>query len=149
MDTTDGETPGDYTCEVQFRAPRTSVFHALTTLDGLAGWWTSLVSGNPNTGGEVELAFAGLEEKIVMRVDDATSPSSVTWTCLLHTGHPEWRGTKIAFELTQDDDEHGLLAFRHVGLNPHLDCYETCASGWERFLASLVSYAQQGEGSPF
>jgi uncharacterized protein YndB with AHSA1/START domain len=149
QDTMNGAAPGDYTRDLQFRASRTSIFEALTTLDGLAGWWTPLLSGNPNTGGEVEFAFAGLAEKIVMRVDDATSPARVTWTCLLHTGHPEWQGTKIIFELTQVDDEHGVLAFRHVGLNPRLHCYDTCERGWERFLASLVSYAQHGEGSPF
>jgi uncharacterized protein YndB with AHSA1/START domain len=143
------DASGDYARDVRFRASSTSVFEALTTLDGLAGWWTPLVSGNANAGGEVELAFAGFDEKIVMRVDDATSPSRVTWTCLLHTGHPEWQGTRIVFELTEEDDDDGLLAFRHVGLNPHLDCYETCESGWEHFLASLVSYAQDGEGSPF
>jgi len=148
-DTMNGAAPGDYTRDLEFGASRTILFESITTLDGLAGWWTSLVSGNPNTGGELEFAFAGLEEKIVMRVDEATSPARVTWTCLLHTGHPEWQGTRIVFELTEVDDQHGVLAFRHVGLNPRLRCYDTCESGWERFLASLVSYAQHGEGSPF
>ncbi len=125
------------------------MFDALTTLEGLAGWWTPLVSGTPAAGGEVKFAFAGLDEKIVMRIDDATSPSQVTWTCLTHAGHPEWRGTTIVFELAQDDRSRGVLKFRHVGLNRTLNCYETCETGWDHFLASLLSYVERGAGRPF
>jgi uncharacterized protein YndB with AHSA1/START domain len=139
----------DYTREAPFAVAREAVYAALTTLGGLAGWWTPLVGGTPTAGREVEFAFAGLDQKIVMRVDNATPPSNVTWTCLTHTGHPEWQGTTIFFELAQDDDGSGLLKFRHAGLNPTLDCYETCEIGWEHFLASLLSYAEHGRGSPF
>jgi uncharacterized protein YndB with AHSA1/START domain len=140
---------GDYALEARFAVARERVFDALTTLEGLAGWWTSLVSGTPTAGGEVEFAFAGLDEKIVMRVDDAQPPSKVIWTCLAHTGHPEWQGTTIVFELAQDEADAGLLRFRHVGLTPVLSCYETCESGWDHFLESLLRYAQYGDGSPF
>lgn len=139
----------DFTLEVRFAGARERVFDALTTLDGLAGWWTSLVSGTPTAGGEVELRFAGLDEKIVMQVDHAQPPSKIIWTCLTHTGHPEWQGTTIAFELVQYEHEAGLLRFRHVGLTPVLSCYETCESGWDHFLASLLSYAESGKGRPF
>jgi uncharacterized protein YndB with AHSA1/START domain len=140
---------GDYALEARFAVARERVFDALTTLEGLAGWWTSLVSGTPTAGGEVEFAFAGLDEKIVMRVDDAQPPSKVIWTCLAHTGHPEWQGTTIVFELAQDEADAGLLRFRHIGLTRVLSCYETCESGWDHFLESLLRYAQYGDGSPF
>lgn len=147
----DLNTPGgsDYTREVPFAVAPERLFDALTTLEGLACWWTPLVSGIPTAGGEVEFAFAGLDEKIVMRVDDATPPSNVTWTCLTHTGHPEWQGTTVVFELEAPDDDAGLLKFRHLGLTPTLDCYETCETGWDHFLASLLNYAERGEGTPF
>lgn len=141
---------GDYKREISFASDsRERVFDALTGLEGLAGWWTPLVSGAPAAGGQLEFGFAGLEEKIVMRVDEATRPSKVTWTCLTHTGHPEWEGTVITFELTTDGDARALLKFRHEGLRPGLSCYQTCEAGWEHFLASLLNYAQHGNGSPF
>jgi hypothetical protein len=107
------------------------------------------VSGNPSAGGQLEFGFSGLDEQIVMRVEDATHPSKVIWTCVTHTGHPEWEGTTIVFELNQDRDSPGTLNFRHIGLSPILDCYQTCESGWEHFLASLLDYAQYGKGKPF
>ena len=138
----------DYTLEKRVGCSRERVFDALTTLDGLAGWWTPLVSGTPWAGGEITFGFSGLEEKIVMRVEQTTPPSTVVWTCLVHTGHPEWHDTRIIFELAHDEAA-SQLSFRHIGLTPSLGCYETCESGWDHFLASLLRYSQDGTGSPF
>ena len=139
----------DYARDVAFGAPVARVFDALTTLDGLAGWWTPVVSGTPTSGGEIRFGFAGLDEVIVMRVEQATHPSTVIWCCVTHTGHPEWADTRIVFELEPGDGSSGALRFRHIGLVPRLSCYETCETGWERFLASLVEYAEDGTGAPF
>ena len=144
-----GTSDLDYARDIPFDASIEHVFNALTKLDGLAGWWTPIVSGNSTTGGEIRFGFAGLDEQIVMRVDEATHPSTVIWRCLTHTGHPEWEGTQIVFQLQTDGDGAGPLRFRHIGLIPLLSCYETCESGWEHFLASLVDYAQHGTGNPF
>jgi uncharacterized protein YndB with AHSA1/START domain/ketosteroid isomerase-like protein len=139
----------DYTRELRFDAPAERVFDALTTLDGLAGWWTAIASGTPTAGRTINLGFDGLDEEITMHVEQATRPSTVVWSCLLHTAHPEWEGTTIVFELIQDGLTSGLLKFRHIGLIPTLTCYETCESGWDHFLSSLLGYAEEGEGSPF
>jgi hypothetical protein len=34
-------------------------------------------------------------------------------------------------------------------LIPRLSCYETCETGWEHFLASLLEYTEHGERNPF
>jgi uncharacterized protein YndB with AHSA1/START domain len=136
----------DYTRDVAFDVPADRIFDALTTLEGLAGWWTPIVSGTPTPGGEIRFGFTGLDEEIVMHVHQATRPSTVIWRCVMHTGHPEWGDTRIVFEL-----EPGRLRFRHIGLIPRLTCYGTCEAGWERFLPSLVEYAEHGivGGNPF
>jgi uncharacterized protein YndB with AHSA1/START domain len=139
----------DYARDIAFDAPAERVFDALTTLEGLAGWWTPTVGGNPTSSGEIRFAFAGLDEEIVMRVEEATRPSTVIWHCVKHTGHPEWAGTRIVFELEPGEGAPGMLRFRHIGLVPALSCYETCETGWDRFLTSLVDYAERDTGSPF
>jgi hypothetical protein len=40
-----------------------------------------------------------------MQVEEATRPSAVIWTCLSHTGHPQWLRTTIVFELAQAEDD--------------------------------------------
>jgi uncharacterized protein YndB with AHSA1/START domain len=142
------EEPG-FAARVTMHAPPPLVFAALTSLEGLAGWWASLATGSASSGGRFELGFTGLEESITMRVDRAVAPSDVAWTCVRHTGLPDWDGTRIVFALEGEGTASTTLAFRHLGLIPDLGCYEHCRAGWQHFLSSLRSYAEQGRGTPF
>lgn len=49
------------------RAPRERVYRALTTNDGIAGWWTSRVAGVHQPGGVVRMEFAGAGHVIECR----------------------------------------------------------------------------------
>jgi hypothetical protein len=142
--------PADgYANQLHVAAPLGRLFDALTSLDGLVGWWASAATGSGSSGMTFELSFAGLDETITMHVDIAEAPSIVQWTCLTHTGLPDWEGTTIIFELGENPDGSTQLAFRHVGLVPNLDCYEQCRAGWDHFLPSFRSYVEQGKGTPF
>jgi uncharacterized protein YndB with AHSA1/START domain len=140
---------GDYACHVSFNAPRAQVFDAVATIKGLRGWWTPITGGSPATGGQLRFEFKGLDECIIMRVDRARRPDSVHWTCVMHTGLTEWRGTKVTFDLAGRTAKTCELRFRHVGLKPKLSCYDNCRQGWEHFLASLIAYVERGQGMPF
>lgn len=128
-------------------APRSRVFDALTTLDGLRGWWTPIVSGDP-LGGELRFGFEGLDEVIVMRVDEASRPRRVRWTCLEHSSLPEWADTVIEMDLV-DNEKTTDLELRHRGLTPVLACYDHCEAGWDHFLESIASYVEKGKGMPY
>lgn len=141
--------PRHYRKRVTLRVPRERVFHALTTLDGLRGWWTARVSGAAGAGGEVRFNFAGLDEYIVMRVDAAQAPSRVRWSCVVHTGLNEWNGTQLNFNLSARTPTRCTLDFEHVGLTPKLVCYADCKLGWDHFLASLAAYVEHGQGMPY
>jgi uncharacterized protein YndB with AHSA1/START domain len=45
------------------RAPRETVFRAISSLDGLRSWWTPLVSGSAEVGGDIRFAFDGMDEQ--------------------------------------------------------------------------------------
>jgi uncharacterized protein YndB with AHSA1/START domain len=138
-----------YTDGVEIAATAARVFDALTTRDGISGWWTSFVTGSPIAGETIELAFAGIDERIVMRVG-ATEPfSSVVWSCIEHTGHPEWVGTTVVFEIEATNNGSTELRLHHIGLVPDLDCFEQCEAGWRHFLRSIKGYVERGEGMPF
>jgi uncharacterized protein YndB with AHSA1/START domain len=138
-----------YARRVSFSAAREKVFEAIATVEGLRGWWTPLVGGSTAPGREIRFNFEGLDEHIIMRVDEATRPACVRWTCLKHTGLDDWAGTALTFDLASRGSDGSELGFQHVGLSPHLECYATCEQGWEHFLASLVSYIDRGVGAPF
>jgi uncharacterized protein YndB with AHSA1/START domain len=123
------------------------VFGALTTLDGLAGWWTPAVTGTPTTGGDVTFGFD--TQRIVMRVDRADAPTGVVWTCTVHDKFPDWEGTTVHFGLEPVGDAMTALRFRHVGLVPVLDCHGQCSRGWDHYLDSLAAYSAEGRGRPW
>lgn len=144
--TQDIDTRADgYAQEVTFRASPDCVFEAVGTLGGLRGWWTPIVVGSSQAGGQLHFGFDGLDEEIVMRLDQVTCPSRIEWTCLEHSGDQAWEGTTVSFEVREGSDGHGsVLAFRHSGLPGR-----QVQAGWGRFLASLQRLADTGEGAPF
>ena len=139
---------GNYRASIVVAALPDRVFDSLTTVAGLAGWWTSEVSGSPALGRELRFAFG--EEAVVMRVDRADRPTAVTWTCLRHTRFPEWQGTEIAFDVRPQGDGRTRLSIELVGLVPDLgDCYDHCSRGWDHFLGSIAGLAGGEGGSPW
>jgi uncharacterized protein YndB with AHSA1/START domain len=144
-----GSDGPDYRASVEIAVPPDRVFQSLTTLEGIAGWWTSRVAGSAHKSGKIELDFAGLDERIIMHVDAAIPNSSVLWTCTKHTGHPEWEETRIAFAITGHDSTGSTLTVHHKGLVPQLRCYDQCEAGWNHFLHSIRLYLEQGKGRSF
>jgi len=143
------ETDGldeDYQAELTLSATPEAVFDALTTIDGLAGWWTP-VTGDGLAGGELTFTF-GPTAYAVMRVDAAEPGVRVRWTnraCHL----ADWVGTTIHFDLTETAAGGTELRFRHAGLTPSLECYTDCKSGWDHFIPSLRAYLETGTGNPW
>jgi uncharacterized protein YndB with AHSA1/START domain len=135
----------DYHADVTVSAPRAAVFAAVSTVAGLSGWWTTAASGSPEPGGELRFAFR--DGAAVMRVEDRT-PDLERWTCLGHSGQPEWAGTTVTFRLTELDPAVTRLQFTHAGLRPQLDCYGECSAGWTYLMGSLAAYAETGTGHP-
>jgi uncharacterized protein YndB with AHSA1/START domain len=134
---------------ITINAPVADLFDAIATRDGIAAWWTPLISGTVGLRREFQLGFEGLDEIIRIRVDEARKPQIVRWTVLEHSGLPEWNGTSIAFALANSGARKTTLHFQHNGLRPQLACYDDCRAGWDHFLDSLASVAAGNPGSPF
>jgi uncharacterized protein YndB with AHSA1/START domain len=133
----------DYSKTLRIDAPAQRVFDAIATLEGIRGWWTPIAAGSTEPGGEIHLGFAGMDEHINMGVIESESPRLVRWTCLRHTGAPEWNASTIRFELAEGEAD-SELRFRHDDAPA-----EMVSPGWERFLGSLKELAETGTGVPF
>lgn len=137
--------PADgYAKRLVIGAARERVFDAIATVDGPRHWWTTKVAGSAAVGAELRFGFAGLDERMIMRVTVSQRPAAVEWSCVEHTRDGEWTGTLLQFALTARGPRECELEFRHTGLPAEL-----VADGWEHFLASLAAYAQTGAGMPF
>jgi uncharacterized protein YndB with AHSA1/START domain len=87
------------------------VYAALTTVDGLAGWWTQDTEGDGDVGGVLRFRF-GPAGGFDIKVLDAQPGKLVLWQVV--DGPQEWVGTQIRFDLKQEDD-FTVVLFRHEG----------------------------------
>ena len=136
----------DYRHTVHVESSPDAVFDALTTLSGLAAWW-SPVSGSGEPGGELRFQM-NAPEPCVMRVDVAVRPALVQWTCTSCDFVPDWVGTRPTYTIIPLNDGTTEVRFVHIGLTAKLECIEMCTRGWNHFIPSLRDYIETGTGSP-
>ena len=129
---------------VGIQAPRAEVMTQLTTIDGLASWWTRDVTGNPAAGGKVQFFFGGEDRSVTMEVVEVTE-GRVVWRAV--AGPDEWVGETFTFDLDQTGDET-VLKFTNPWREP-VDFMFHCSTKWAYFLLSLKASVEVGEGTPF
>ena len=115
---------------------------ALNSNEGLARWWTTDTTGDTRVGGIIKFRFNG--EGPDMEVTKSTD-NSVVWKCL--SGHSEWPGTEVHFEIKQEDET--VIYFQHRNWQGESSMFHHCSMKWAAFLFSLKSYLDGDEGRPF
>ncbi|MEW2382359.1 SRPBCC domain-containing protein [Micromonospora sp. NPDC047707] len=125
------------------RSSPEQVYAALTTLDGLSGWWTEKTSGQPDLGGVIEFRFrpGGFD----MKVAQLDPGRLVRWNVV--DGPEEWIGTSIQWDLRQDG-EYTIVLFRHEGWREPVEFMNHCSTKWGTYLMSLKQLLETGEGAP-
>jgi uncharacterized protein YndB with AHSA1/START domain len=121
------------------------VYDALTTLDGLAGWWTKETTGVAAPGGTIEFRF-GEAGGFDMKVLDQRPDARVEWE--VTDGPVEWIGTHVRFDLKQEGN-YTIVLFRHEGWREPVDFMAHCSTKWATFLLSLKQLVETGSGDPF
>jgi len=119
------------------------VYSALTTLDGLSGWWTEDTTGETGVGDVIEFRFApgGFDMKVI-ELDPA---KRVLWQVV--DGPEEWIDTAIGFDLRQDGD-YTVVLFKHEGWREPVEFMHHCSTKWATFLMSLKALVETGKGAP-
>jgi uncharacterized protein YndB with AHSA1/START domain len=120
------------------------VYDALTTVDGLAAWWTDDTKGSGTVGGTLEFRFPPIGG-FDMEVIEAQPGKQVTWRVV--DGPEEWMGTTIDWSLSQSDG-YTIVLFRHQGWREPVEFMHHCSTKWATFLLSLKSLLETGTGAP-
>ena len=124
------------------------VYKALSTREGIAAWWTHDTRGDDQVGGALQFRFraGGVEiggfEMKVLELDPARQ---VLWQVV--DGPEEWIGTKISWELKQEDD-YCIVLFKHQGWKEPVEFMHHCSTKWAIFLMSMKSLVETGKGDP-
>jgi uncharacterized protein YndB with AHSA1/START domain len=119
-------------------------YAALTTIDGLAAWWTEDTVGDSSPGGVVKFRFGELGGFDIL-VLKAEPHERVLWEVV--GGPDEWLGTQVEFELSQEG-EYAVVMFRHLGWREPVPFMHHCSTKWATFLMSLKDVLETGKGQP-
>ena len=122
----------------------TAAYAALTTIEGLAGWWTDDTKGDSRVGGLLQFRF-GPAGGFDMKVLELDPGKRVLWEVV--DGPAEWIGTTISFDLNQSDD-FTIILFKHLGWREPVEFMHHCSTKWATFLLSIKSLIETGKGTP-
>jgi uncharacterized protein YndB with AHSA1/START domain len=125
--------------------PEERVRDAFTTLEGLGGWWTRDVEGDPHEGGELRFFFGHPDPAAVMQVTSVT-PTGVEWRCV--AGPDEWVGTTLSFDLKCTDDQ-SVVVFTQAGWPAPVEFMHHCSTKWGYFLLGLKAGLEGGKATPY
>ena len=129
--------------QVGVRTEIEKAFDALTTLEGLSGWWTE-ASGESKEGGNLHFHFG--DTVLEMTVMQLKPTDKIVWHCTEKKG--EWKDTIITFKLDASDEQI-FINFSHTGWAAQTDLCAHCSTKWAVFLLSLKDYLEKGKGQPF
>lgn len=121
-----------------------AVYEDLATVEGLAKWWTIDTRGESKAGGVIQFRFGagGFDMKVV----ELAPGRHVLWQVV--DGPEEWLGTKISFDIKQNDD-WTIVLFKHAGWKEPVEFMHHCSTKWAVFLLSLKSLLETGKGAPW
>lgn len=120
--------------------PPAGVYRALTTVEGLAGWWTE---DTVTEDGVIKFRFppGGFD----MRVLESVPDELVRWEVV--DGPEEWVGTTVTFRLRQEGD-FTIVLFAHEGWREEVEFMAHCTTKWATYLMSMKSLVETGKGDP-
>jgi hypothetical protein len=77
------------------------------------------------------------KQKLVELVPNKRVAWVVTDSNLSFLSNPkEWIGTHISFDISAAKNQT-KLTFTHDGLVPEIECYDSCSTGWTKYLDAL------------
>ena len=131
--------------KITINAPKDEVFEAITTVDGLKGWYSPDVSGKSEKGGQVTLSFAEKEGPFKWNVTEADQGSRVRWECTQGPGKAA--GTTATFTLT-GSGEKTVVTLDHEGFQESDEKLKTCNTLWGALIHHLKQYVETEQPKP-
>jgi uncharacterized protein YndB with AHSA1/START domain len=139
----------DIVHRIGIRAPLSQVHAAVSSAEGIAGWWTRETTETSKGGGSMDVRFrspAGVEiGRMAFDVTRVHSGEEVRWR--FTAGPDEWVGTEVTFQLARDGDLT-LLVFGHRNWREQVEFMAHCSMKWAVFLLSLRQLVEAGTGQP-
>jgi uncharacterized protein YndB with AHSA1/START domain len=124
-------------------ADAAAAYTALTTREGITGWWTSRAEVADD---RLSMSFPDAPMTWDMRVTAAERPTAVGWDCT--GGPPGWPGTHIRWGI-EPTDSGAVVRFDHTGFPAVDDMFRVVTVGWAQILLALKAHLETGTRKPF
>jgi uncharacterized protein YndB with AHSA1/START domain len=136
----------DVVHEISINAPPERVFDAISTTDGIRGWWADDAVYDGKLAGKAQVKFGRPPAALTMETTVFCKDEEILWRCL--NGPPDWIGTNVSWLLESDADGGTRVRLQHS--NPRAG-----AAGppdqdaiWRELLAGLKQYVEGGAPGP-
>jgi uncharacterized protein YndB with AHSA1/START domain len=134
---------------IGIKASSQKVYEALSTIEGISGWWTQHTSGISEVGKTIVVRFLSLEGQEIgsmnMEVKALEPGKEIHWT--FTAGPEEWIGTDVIFSLHQEGD-YTIVLFAHRNWRMEVEFKAHCSMKWAIFMLSLKELIETGKGKP-
>ena len=130
--------------EIRINAPRDRVFEALSTLEGIKGWYTPNLDGTVAEGRTATFRFTG-REPFRWRFAEL-SPTRVRWECIEGPGAAA--GTTVTYRLSETSDGRTAVTFDHEGWPESHGSFTTCNTLWGMLMGHLKDYVEAAAPAP-
>lgn len=134
---------------VGIKAPLSEVYAALSTAEGVAGWWTKETRGISKSEAAFEVTFRDASGqqigKMAFEMTKLSPDKEVHWH--FTSGPEEWLGTDVTFDLVRDGD-YTIVRFGHRNWREAVEFTAHCSMKWATFLLSLRALLETGAGKP-
>jgi hypothetical protein len=143
-------TKPDFTLTLQVDQSPEEAFAAVTNV---RGWWSEEIEGSTEKLNDEFTYHYKDAHKSKMKLIEVVPDKKVVWLVLdnyfsFTKGEDEWKGTKISFEISEQNKKT-QLRFTHQGLYPDHECYAACSNGWTQYIQlSLFNLITTGKGQP-
>src|SRR5438046_1212054 len=98
--------------QVNVKATPEQIYEAVSTMKGLAAFWTSQSQAEPTVGSIATFGFGGPSQR--MRVDELKPGKRVKWTAL--ADFPNWDGTTVTWDISPaENGETGCCSVTRTG----------------------------------
>lgn len=131
---------------VHVHADPATVYRALTTADGLTGWWTTTVDVEEGVNGIVRFTFhADFHPHMKQTVLEKNR--LVRWLCV--SGHGNWQDNTFTFTLHDRQGETMVMFEQQYAQELSDETYGVYNFNWGYYLNSLKLLCESGVGMPF
>lgn len=119
------------------------VFRALTTEEGIKGWWTEEAERKE---GVWQVSFMG-EHYSELKVVEEAIDRKVVWEGLMDD---PWKKTRIGFDFEAEGDNTTIMRLCHSGFpdDTDLEMIDNMNYNWGRFMFGLKTFCETGRAWP-